>query len=173
MSKDSGDQSVTRKCDLRRKTDFSAMEWVFSSLACSPVNFVLVNFNLKMPAEHLPFCNNYYDEHHCNHLINHNAPTLRPWLLWHICFVPYMKYKSLWLLSLRFYSRIWFSIGFPSWDETSVTSWILLLKSVHWSKLHSRIAQRSFSEPCMSKVAYIILDMSEIYPIFSTARFLR
>lgn len=140
---------------MRRKTHFSAVEWVFSSLDCCPVNFVLVNNNLKIPAKHLPFSNNSYDEHHCNHLIIQNAPTSEPWLLWQICFVPYMKCKSFWLLSLRFYSRIRFPIGFPSGDEKSVTSWTLLLQSGHWNKLHISIIQRSLSEPWISKQWFI------------------
>lgn len=126
------------------------MEWVFSSLNHCPVNSVLVNNNLKMPAEHLPFSNNSL---WWIALQSPNYPqcsNIRA-LLWQICFVPYMKYKSFWLLSLRFYSRIWFPIVFPSWDEKSVTSWTLQLQSGHRRKLHSSITKRSLAEPCISK----------------------
>lgn len=99
------------------------------------------------------------------------APTSKPWFLWKIWFVPYMKHKSFWLLFLRFYSKI-FLIVFPSWDQKSVTSWTLLLRSGHWSKLHSSITQRSLSEPCISRVVLYnfryVRDLSNIqYCIFS------
>lgn len=109
-------------------------------------NFVLVNNNLKMHAEHLLYLfviilmlNTIPITWVMVSLIIQNNPTSELWLLWQACYMPYTKYNSFWLLSLRFYSRIWFPKGFPSRDadmltETPVTSWTSLVQTGHGNK---------------------------------------
>lgn len=110
-------------------------------------NFVLVNNNLKMHAVHLLYflliiltLNTVLITWVMVSLIIWNAPTSELWLLWQTCYTLYTKYNSFWLLSLRFYSIIWFPIGFPSWDadmlrEKPITSWTSLVQTGYWNKL--------------------------------------